>query len=313
MIEALAQSGSGLRQLHLMTVLGGFEPTVDHQVEIGDLEADPSRWGFTDSSLGGDLEALQSRGWIEFWPTYSGIGSVVLKQPGIDAAREFQQLQTDPVRRYKEARDALLRWLYEANLSGSAPSGVQDFLLSPTSSYLGSQYTEDEVRRAADWLLEKGYIKGHRTYVGSLLRPSITSAGIDAVETVQSASAALTGAGITVNNINVTGSQGVNLSVASSHVNQSNTLTQNQVDEVAKVIDSARALLNSSSMGISRDAEAEARGVVDDLDEEIQQESPRTGIIKGLVAKLADLAATGTVQWAVDAFTALTQHAIGMM
>lgn len=312
-VEEIARSGSGLRQLQLLSRLVGLERSSDDQVDIEVWEREPERFGFTSSSLGGDLERLKGLGWIDFWETYGGVGSVVLNQAGFDAAEEFTQLQSDAARRSKAARDGVLRWLYDAYVSGASPAGTEDFMSSSECSYLGSPFSEGEVSRAVDWLYEKGFVRGTRAWGGAVLRPSITAEGIDMIETSQSAGAALAQAGMSVTNINVTGSHGVNLAVASHHVHQSNTLTRNQLDEVAKVIDSAKALLTSTSMGVSEETEAEARGVVSQLEAEIEEESPRAGIVKALVGKLTELAASGTVQWAVDALTALAQQAIGSM
>lgn len=312
-IESLIQSDAGMRQLDLLIMLTEMPADRDHQVDIEELERNPHLKGLTSSELEGDLDLMKTWGWVDFWPTMGGIGSVVIKQPGFDAASRFKALRNDPRRRALESRDAILNWLYDAHLLGTSPSGISDFLVCRGCQYLGSHYSQEELFRAAKWLMDEEYITGTRAMGGEVLRPSITTKGTRVIETEQSVNRALTTAGVTVNEVNISGSQGVNVAVASSNVTQSNTLTQGQIEEVQKIIGSVRALLTPAVIGVSDEVADEAQAVTAELEEHLQAGAPQTGFVKSLLFKLVDMAATGTVQGGIDALTAMIQQAMGMM
>jgi hypothetical protein len=312
-VESLVQSDSGMRQLDLLIMLTEMPADRDNQVNIEEMERDPLLKGLTESELEGDLELLKEWGWVDFWPSLGGIGSVVLKQPGLDAARNFTALRTDPRRRVLECRDAVLKWLYDGHLLNETPQGISDFLYCRGCQYLGAQYSQEELFRAAQWLMDKGYIKGHKAMGGEVLRPSITSDGTSVVETGQSVNAVLKQAGMTVNEVNISGSQGVNVSVASSQVNQSNTMTHGQIEQVERILASVRAMLTPAVIGVTAEVADQAQAIVGEVEEEIQASSPNSGKVKGLLLKLAELAGTGTIQATVDALSALMQQGIAGM
>lgn len=309
-VESLIQSYAGMRQLDLLIMLTEMPADKDHQVDIEELERDPFLKGLDKSELEGDLEVMKDWGWVDYWPSLDGIGSVVLKQPGLDAARHFTALRNDPRRRVLESRDAILKWLYDAHLVDANPKGISDFLYCRGCQYLGAHYTQGELYRAAQWLMDKKYITGTRAMGGEVLRPSITTEGTQVVETGQSVNAVLTQAGMTVNKVNISGSQGVNVSVASSNVNQSNTLTQGQVEQVERIIASVRAMLTPAVIGVTDEVAEQAQVIVGEVEEEIQAPSPNSGKVKSLLLKLAELAGTGTVQATVDALSAMMQQGI---
>lgn len=300
-----------MRLLSLITELG--PASRDGQVEIEALENDPAKFGFSTTALGGDLEAMKSWGWVDFWPGLEGIGSVRINQPGLDAANEYKVLKNNPRRRAQEIREAVLNWLYDLHVSGGYASGISDFLSTPDAHFFGDPYDQEELYRAAKWLMDEEYISGTRAMGGEVLRPSITTKGTRVIETEQSVNTALTQAGMTVNEVNITGSQGVNVSVASNNVIQSNTLTQGQIEEVEKILGSVRALLNPAVIGVTDEVAAEAQVLVGEVEEEIQAPAPNSGKVKALLLKLAELAATGTVQGGIDALNALMQQGIAGM
>jgi len=293
-----------------MAALTELEPLdSNRQVGVGTLYMEPERWGLDKQGISNDLETLQDRGWIWFERTAAGIQTVVVVQPGVDAAEEFSRLKGDRRRRAQEIRDAVLNWLYDLYLGGDTASGITDFLASPSNQYFGDPYSEDELERAATWLMAEEYIDGIATF-GGLARPEIATKGIRVIETEQSVNKALTSAGMTVNEINISDSQGVNVAVASSNVTQSNTLTQAQIDQIEKILGSVRVMLNPMVIGVTDDVAAEAQNIAGEVDEEIHSSAPSVGKVKALLLKLTELAATGTVQGGVDALNAMMQQGI---
>jgi len=309
-VESLAASKTGLRHLQLMSTLTGFEHLdVNRQVGVGALYEDAKERKLPRESVTGDLHALQDRGWLWFEASAAGIQTVVLNQAGVDAAEEFQALQTDPRRRTLEIRDAALHWLYDRHLVDDDSGLFADFLKSPNAHFLGEPYSEAEVNRAMQWLLDGGYIKGIKAYGTILARPMITTKGQRVVESGRSVNAVEGVAGVT-NNVSISGSQGVNFAWNSSDVIQSNTMTQEQVEAVERILGSVRAFMIPAAIGVAEETSAEGQEVADEVEAEIRSATPNSGKVKALLLKLIDLAATGTVRGGVDALNGMMQQGI---
>lgn len=310
-VESLAQSRAGQRQLRLLQALTELEPLDNHrQVRVRPLRDDSERWGLDAGAITSDLRYLQSLGMVECFESVAGINNVFIKQPGLDTAGEFRELRTNLRRRAQELRDIVLNWLYDEQLSGGKVSVLNDFLKSPLNQYLGDPFTEEELWRAGKWLLDQEYIDGMRAYGNILARPIVTTKGINVIETEQSVNKALNAAGVTMNNVTITGSQSVNVAVGSSNVTQSSSMTQGQVELVERVLGSVRAMLNPMVIGVTEEAATEAQIAVDEIEEEIHSQAPDGGKVKALLLKLTELAATGTVQGGVDALSAMMQQGI---
>lgn len=310
-VESLAQNTAGQRQLRLMVALTELEPLDSlRQVNIDPLYENVARWGLEKLAIDSDLDVLKANGWIEFSPDFEGIGNVTVSQSGVDAAEAFKSLRSNPRRRVQEIRDAVLNWLYNQHLSGGEPSGISEFLASSYNQHFGDPYSEDELARATQWLLDEEYVEGTKTFGVELALPTITTKGMRIVETEQSVSGALTSADMTVNEVNISGSQGVNVAVASSNVAQTNTMTQEQTEKIEQILESVRAMLNPTVIGVTEKTTAEAQAVAMQVQNETQSSAPDAGKVKALLQKLMVLAATGTVQGGVTALTMMMQQGI---
>jgi len=245
--------------------------------------------------------------WFE--ASSAGIQTVVLNQSGIDIAGEFKALQTDPRRRVREIRDGALQWLYDRHLTDIDSGVFADFLDSPNGQFLGSPYSVEELNRAMVWLLDEEYMTGIRTYGSDLIRPMITTKGSKAVERGQSVNSSFDPSGVT-NNVSISGSNGVNFAWNSSHVTQSNTMTQEQIDGIERIVGSVRAMLNPMVLGVSEESTTQAQFIANQVEEEIRTQAPDGGKVKALLLKLVELAATGTVQGGIDALNTMMQQGI---
>ncbi|MDQ0825405.1 hypothetical protein QFZ60_001578 [Arthrobacter sp. B2I5] len=313
-VESLAQSKTGLRHLQLISALTDYEHLDgNRQVGVGALFTEAKERGLPRQSVTGDLHALQERGWLWFEAPPAGIQTVVLNQTGVDVAEEFKELRANPSRRARRLRDDVLNWLYEQDISGGHVSGISDFLESTSNDYLGGKYSQEELYRATKWLLEEEYITGHKASGGELIRPSVTTKGTRVVEAEQSVNKALDSAGIVRTEVNITGSQSVNVAIDSSNVTQSNSMTQGQIEVVERIIGSVRAMVNPLVIGVSEEVTTEAQVVANQVEEEIHSPAPDGGKVKALLLKLAELAATGTVQGGIDALSAMMQQGIAGM
>jgi hypothetical protein len=313
-VESLAQTRVGQRQLRLVQALTELKPLDnDHQVAVSPLREESEKWGLESGAITSDLKYLATLDMLYCFESLAGINNVFIKQPGLDAAEEFKQLKGDLRRRVQEIRDSILNWLYDLYIQdGQAPS-TNAFLASDRGNFFGEPYTQSELDRAIRWLRGEEYVKGAALYGSELLRPVLTTKAIRTIETGNSVNQLLTSAGVNVTEVHVQGSSGVNIAVASSNVNQSNTLTQGQIDQVEKMLGSVRALLNPHFLGVSDTTVADAQEVVGEIEREIQSSAPETSKVKALAFKIMELAATGTVQGAIDAIKTVVQQGIAGM
>lgn len=282
-VESLIQSQSGLRQLRLVEVLSGLAPVDDHhQVDIEALENDPGQYGFSTASIESDLEVMKGWGWVDFWASFGGIGSVILKQDGLDVAKEYRTFMKNKVRRNKACRDAYLRWLYEGD---DAPG---DFHSECT--FYGSPYSEQELKDAKNWLDEEGFIVGKKTADNDIYYAEITSKGTRAVESGRSVNDwHLGGISMTDRSINITGSNNVNVAQDSSNVTQSNTLTQEQLGKITDVIESYRAL--SGALNLPEEQLEAAETLVGEIEEETADVNADPGKIRKALERLTGIVA----------------------
>ncbi|BCW84096.1 hypothetical protein NicSoilE8_17690 [Arthrobacter sp. NicSoilE8] len=310
-VETLAQTLVGQRQLRLVEALTELEPLDNHQqVGVSPLRAESEKWGLESGAITSDLKYLQSIGLVQCFESVAGINNVFIKQPGLDAAGEFKQLKCDLRKRVQEIRDAVLNWLYDLYLQDVQAASTNAFVASDRGNFFGEPYTQSELDRAVRWLRSEEYIKGVAVYGDELLRPVLTPKAIRTIETGNSVNALLTSAGVNVTEVHVQGSSGVNIAVASSNVNQSNTLTQGQIEQVEKMLGSVRALLNPHILGVTDEVIADAQRVVGEIEAETRTSTPETRKVKALALKLMELAATGTVQGAIDAINTVVQQGI---
>lgn len=278
-------------------------------VNVQPLFESPERLGLVWALIHDDLAVLSSIGWVSFWPPNQD-DTMVIQEPGLQAARTYKALTRDHRRRAQEIRDATLNWLYDEHVSGGRIMGMSDFLKTENKHYLGDPYSSEELSRAMKWLFAEDYIDGFWAGSGELLRPIITTKGMRVIETEQSGNKALISAGVTVTEVNISGSSGVNVAIASNNVKQSNTLSQGQIEQVDRILGSVRAMLNPVVLGVTADVSTEASVLADQVEEEIRADAPDGGKVKAMLLKLVDLAATGTVQGGVDALNSMMQQGI---
>lgn len=309
-VESIAQTKPGLRHLQLISTLTEAVPLDGQgQVGVGALYEDAKQRGIGRQGVTSDLEALQDKGWLWFERSATGIQTVVLKQPGIDAAEEFKALRNDRVRRARAIRTAILSWLYDLHFDDKEAPEIDYMLTTGRCMDFGDPFTPKELAREAKWLLAEGLIQGFQAISGVLRQPTITNKGIAVVENDGSTGTAARGGDI----YNIHNSGAFNWAQNSSNFSQSNTLTQGQIEQVEKMLGQVRALLTPVTAGVSDDVASQAQVIAGQLEEEIKSPAPQPTVVKALGLKLMELAATGTVQGVVDALnTVITQGITGI-
>ncbi|WP_269939233.1 hypothetical protein [Arthrobacter sp. HY1533] len=307
-------SPSELRQYKLIgRILEVSEETGHRQVPTESLYRGGHLLNADERAMDADLAAFKARGWVDYFASVAGIDEVVLKQPGADAGEAFEKFRTNPRNRVPAARDALVQWLYDEYLDGNSYPVINRFSESAFENFYGVPFTWPEVIRACTWLHSEGFIAGTRTNAGVVPRPSITPKGIRFVEGRASVNDQHNGGVTTVtnNHLKVEGSSGVNVALNSQNVNQSNSVTIEQIEQTTKFIGSARSLV--PALGLDGDQQERALQVIGELEVESTSTAPNQGRLKQLMGKVLEIVVTGTATGVADALVAMGNGVIGSL
>ncbi|MEC3853457.1 hypothetical protein [Paenarthrobacter ureafaciens] len=211
------------------------------------------------------------------------MNSVFPTGAGTAKAREIATASTNAGKRRLALRNGIVDWLS----SVGEPSGLSDFVDDPRASFFGVPYTQDELSAAAEYLQDKEMVKGYAAWGGEILRPSLTSDGIDCADSYSADVQSYLNRSQTVaNNTNVTvhGSTGVNIAANSNYVNQSVGISQETVNKIKKIVDSfqqARPLLE-----LDAENDTKLTQVVADIQAEVDRPVPDTNKLKGFLQTL---------------------------
>jgi predicted nucleotide-binding protein len=134
-----------------------------------------------------DLRAFDSDGLIELAETYD-VDSIdcSMTARGCAYVEEIRRRRADAIVRRKDARDAVLYWLYEQHVTGRDMVDLADFWVGKYAIYFGKHFEAHDVDQAADWLFERGYLRGERRADGSFYALTITAVGEGVVEAKES-------------------------------------------------------------------------------------------------------------------------------
>lgn len=310
-IKAEAKSTSGLRQLELLAKLVELAPQFPgEQVQTPGFYNEGHLWGLDVKALDSDFSVLKSKEWIYYERSIAGIDDILILQAGKDVVEAFESERSDPVKRNAAVRNAFLAWLYEEYNADNDNPDTARFYESKHGKYLGSEISEREVKRAVDWLVDSELISV-TPMLNAFTRPVITPKGVSTVELGGRAETALLEKGMSVTNVNISGSHGVNVAVDSSDVQQSNTVTSEQRERVNKFVGSAQAML--PGLELEQGKEAQALEVIKELEAEVLTEAPKQGRVKELIGKVIDIAVTGTATGMVNALVAMGESAMSSM
>ncbi|GAA4136775.1 hypothetical protein GCM10023068_00770 [Leifsonia shinshuensis] len=128
-----------------------------------------------------ECRRMKDRGWVDFFDSLAGIGGVIVTPKGADAYQQFDTFRRSVVARRKQLRDTYLRWIYEEQEEGRAPTPAG--FLNGEPNFLGVVYTEDDIQRVGDWLEQEGFVEGPGAWGhGGPLRPRVTTKGSRRVE-----------------------------------------------------------------------------------------------------------------------------------
>jgi hypothetical protein len=159
-----------LEQIVELSASNGNEPVSYSAV----LEALPA--GTELREMNTHVRALATANYVHLDERYAGAWLAQPTDTGKAALTEIRQLRSSARNRRRQMRDDYLIWLYDQDESGSSPT-ADDFLESG-AHFLGTPYTQDDLERTGEWLLERGFIKGPTAWQRpDPIRPQITAKG----------------------------------------------------------------------------------------------------------------------------------------
>ncbi|MDR7356384.1 hypothetical protein [Paeniglutamicibacter sulfureus] len=305
----LAGTQIGARRLGLITSINDNAVRAGSEVSTKPFEQDHEDYRQDWHVMQSDLRWMDKIGWIMCDESAAGIDGVLIQSDGVEVARAFKSAREDVAARVKVARENYLRWLYNCDHNEESRITYDDFRANALGVYLGKEFTDKEIRRAAQWLVDGSYITGQRMQTGSYSNPQITNDGSDVIDRYGSlADTPASPQGNVTTHISLADSHGNNLNVGGSNVSQSTNVTVEQLKEATKFIGSAKGLV--PLLDLSAQDQARALEAISQLELETTGPAPKQGRVKELIAKVTEIAALGTAQGMVDALVSMGETAM---
>lgn len=298
-----------LRQFERLVVIRDLANENRHRsADVNGIRVDGVRRGWG-RFIDGDLEALLDRGWIFYEKAAGRVTDVTITSQGVDVVEDFEAFRSDRRRRAQAARSSILQWLYDEYLQGKTSPNISGFSTSKYGTFYGTEFTEGEISQATQYLREEQLIQGKAAMGGPIVRPQISTRGIQMIEHEgKSAAATASERASVTHNYTIHNSGQMNLAAGSENVSQSMTLTRAQINDARMAGTAFSQTL--PILGIPEDRQAEAKQVIADLEEESAAAAPQPGKLKGLLNKVIELAVLGTAEGAVGAVVSLAEKAI---
>jgi hypothetical protein len=309
-LESELRSPSVLRQLQLLAQIRVFAEASRHRsADITGLYEEAETFGLDWRAFNSDVRALLERDWIYYEEASGPVRDVTITQLGIDTVDEFESFRTDPRKRSRAVRSAVLQWLYDEYLQGKTSPNISGFSTSKYGMFYGTSFTDGEIAQATRYLREEQLIQGKAAMGGPIVRPQISPRGIQTIEQEDMPAAVLASERASVtHNYNFNHASNVNFTANSENVTQSITLTSNQLNDARMATSAFSQTL--PVLGIPEERQAEAKQVIAELEEETAAATPQPGKLKTLLNKVIELAVLGTAEGAVGAVVSLAEKAI---
>ena len=282
-------TAANIRRLELLGSIielgGGVEGDSVSSFQLRDHLGDATDLG----TINEDLKILGREGHILVDVRFGGASSAFMKGPGVDAWTAFVQARSSVIERRIELRDIYLKWLYE-EIEGHGRRPSQGGFLSAGLSYFGLPYTEADVAKAGEWLLNNGFIAGKGAWgVPSPLRPTLTPKGQAVIDSGRSVSAPESASASIVNN---TFTNNVH---APSNIAQGNHSVEQALSNSAPWLAEAQALasaIEQSLPALGLEVQAEVVQVNAELQAELAGPA-NPGRVRALVTAMGDSFAKG--------------------
>lgn len=304
-------------QARLLAVLEWLYDHIDDDrlgVKVADIDLDEL------AALGADVDrdgvvTLVRRGVAEAWLVEHAnqadltdpVPPVTLFIQGKRAVEAVREHRNQPVARAQAARRALLKYLYPL-----IHTDATDFEGSATATFYGSVFTEDEIRRAGEFLVSAGLVDGQTRADGLLWTGQLTASGTRCVEEYDGDLTAMRNAGVGPGVTHISNTQ--NIGVVSGTVNQGQEISSTNVStsttgfdaaQREAIFDQLRATLESlGNLGgefgaWAREEAGDVAYALDELEQETSKDAPdeekvlkHGKMLRRMSSKMAEGAAT---------------------
>ena len=138
------------------------------------LEASPE--GTDRRQLREEVDALADLGYVDLDERFNGAWLARPTSSGRQAWAELKALRNSIRDRRGQMRDDYLLWVYNQHEEGLSP--VADAFLESGALFLGMPFTQEDLERTGEWLLDHGFVKGPKVWQRpDAIRPTITAKG----------------------------------------------------------------------------------------------------------------------------------------
>lgn len=186
-------------------------------------------------------ERLEARYLLFAEPGLAGIDGGMLTPRGEILVDDIRASRSSRAARSVALRDGILSWLYDLGY-GKSPT-LNTFLQSKYSRFYGENYTTTELNSASRRMRDDGQINGQGSYGAGIMRPSITSKGMQMVERGESVGDASSPDPAQSVTLNVYGN-GSNLAFNSTGVTQTNSVSSEAVRSAQETVAAVRAVID---------------------------------------------------------------------
>ena len=123
-----------------------------------------------------EVDALADLGYVDLDERYNGAWLARPTSSRRHAWAEFNALRNSIRGRRRQMRDGYLLWVYDQHEGGLSP--VADAFLESGAFFFGRPFTQEDLERTGEWLLEHGFIKVPKVWQRpDAIRPTITAKG----------------------------------------------------------------------------------------------------------------------------------------
>lgn len=253
-----------------------------HGSPLGDVEVPEfgKEHGLTEEESWTLLRQCKDKGLVDDRYSTMGCPSANLTGVGREWVEARKRRRGDKVQRMIAARNGLLRWLWEKKQDGVGYPLVEGFLKTPEARFEGGLLTEGEIDRAAASLADRGLIHGSKPHGRrGPVRAETTDEGDRCVEQysgdVMAYEQAKNKSGTTVN---FGGDNKGNFAVGDHNQQHSTVFEADTAAKVMRLVEGYR--LAEPTISLPAEAEAEVVQAMEELEREVNSDSPDVGRIR---------------------------------
>lgn len=253
------------------------------------------------------LRQLSSEGLIYLDGSFVLKGASFMITPAGRADVEARRVRlADCSLRRASARDAVVKWLYDQ--PGHKSQSLQGMMKEPVSFYEGEPFELSDLDEAVEYLVERGLVKGVRTWAGTIARPELTDKGFHCAELFGSSVSAYVRSQTSSSvqhNVNFNGPVSGNVAWASTSVTQTATGGMTATD----LADMLRTLSKAiPELGLGPEDTAELTNQLQAVEGELVADQPDTSKVRAYLRRAGAVLGRATESSLTVVFTAFAEY-----